>query len=397
VGMLQKLGSTDATRTKDVGGHAWVVTGHVPESADPVEIDVDAAGSATAFEGLAKGTCDVGMASRRAAPEEAEAVQTAGFGDIRSPSSENVIGLDGVAVIVSPSNHTRTLTIDEAARLFDGETTTWPPESGLEGAVDVVARDEHSGTYDTFRNLVLGDRKLAASAKRFADAGALVATVANDPHAIGFVGMAQIGAAAPVAISEGGAAALLPSRFTVGTEDYPLSRRLYLYVPPTATHPLAQRLAGFALSAEGQTLVSAVGFVDLSAGLTSDTSPCADCSTRYATLTRGARRLSINFRFLPSSSELDSRSQRDIGRLAALLHSEHDPKIELLGFSDGRGVSDENAALSRDRATRVAQALEAYSVNANTVEGMGSEKPVASNDTPAGRERNRRVEVWVRH
>jgi len=396
VGILQKLGSTDTTRTKGAGGHAWVVTGHIPGSADPVEVDIDAAGSATAFAGLAIGACDIGMASRRVTPEEAERIRNAGHGDIRAEANENVIGLDGVAVIVGPSNRTRTLSVDDAARLFDGETASWPAASGIEGPVDVVARDEHSGTYDTFKNLVLGDRKLVADAKRFAEADAVAAAVAADPRAIGFVGMAQVGGAVPVAISEGGAAAILPSRFTVGTEDYPLSRRLYLYTSTPSTHPLASRLVAYALSAAGQTVVSAVGFVNLSAGVNADVTSCTDCSPRYESLTKGAHRLSLNFRFLPSSSELDSRARRDVGRLAALLHSEHDPQIELLGFSDGRGTADENAALSRDRANRVGDALEAYGITATTIEGMGSEMPVASNDSPVGRERNRRVEVWVR-
>jgi phosphate transport system substrate-binding protein len=60
----------------------------------------------------------------------------------------------------------------------------------------------------------------------------------------------------------------------------------------------------------------------------------------------------------PIGTELDSKSQRDVGRVA-------------------------------DR-------LEAYGVHAAVIQGLGDQMPVASNDTPAGRDRNRRVEVWVR-
>ena len=270
-GFLRTLGSTDVDRNKDKDGHAWIVTGHVPGNANAVEIDIDAAGSTTAFDDLAKGDCDVGMASRWATADEVTRISDAGHGDIRSPSSEVVIGLDGVAVIVNSSNQLRSIGTDDLAKMFDGDTTTWPATSGTEGAIHVYARDDRSGTYDTFKNLVLGDRKLVGTAKRFSDSDELAAAVAADPLGIGFTGMSHVGKASAVAVSEGGAGALLPSRFSVGTEDYPITRRLYLYAPPNATHPLANRLVSFALSAEGQTLVAAAGFVNLASVAAADT------------------------------------------------------------------------------------------------------------------------------
>ena len=50
------------------------------------------------------------------------------------------------------------------------------------------------------------------------------------------------------AVGEPGAASLYPSAFTVATEGYALSRRLYLYLPIENVNPLAQELVGFALS-----------------------------------------------------------------------------------------------------------------------------------------------------
>ncbi|MGD0676207.1 MAG: inorganic phosphate transporter [Polyangiaceae bacterium] len=395
LGLLQKLGSTDAARAKDKDGHAWVVSGHVPGNANAIEIDIDAAGSATAFEGLVQGDCDLGMASRLVSAEEVDRVQQAGRGDMRLPASENVIGLDGVAVIVNPNNSVRTLGMDELARIFDGETASWSAASGVAGPITVYARDDRSGTYDTFRNLVLGSRKLVDGARRLADGDALARAVAADPQAIGFTGMSRAGRAAAVAIAESGAAAVLPSRFSVGTEDYPLTRRLYLYAPSTAAHPLAGRFVAFALSTEGQTLVSAAGFVNLAA-VANEAAPCSGCTPKYISLTSGARRLSLNFRFRPGQIDIDSRGQRDLGRLAGMLAGERDPKVELLGFSDNMGSAAANVELSNERARRVAQGLEAYGVHASLVEGLGAEMPVASNDDPSGRDRNRRVEVWVK-
>jgi PiT family inorganic phosphate transporter len=394
-GFLKRIGGGDVARAKDAGGHAWVVTAKLPGQSQPAEIEIDAAGSTTAFEDLAQRQCDIGMASRMITEAEAQRLQAAGLGDLRTPDAENVIGLDGIAVIVNSQNQLRTMTIETLAKIFDGETTAWPPGGSVTGPVDVVARDDKSGTYDTFKNLVLGGHVLLPGAKRLADSAALSSAVAADPQAIGFVGMAYMGRASPVAVADGGAAAIVPSRFSVGTEDYPLTRRLYLYAPQPALHPLASQFVAFATSPEGQTIVAAEGFVDLAA-TSREADACTGCTPRYIELTRGAKRLSLNFRFRVGSSALDSRGDRDIARLATLVKSQRNPHVELLGFSDSQGSSETNLQLSKERAKEVADRLAAYGVTPELVESFGDAMPVASNDSPTGRDRNRRVEVWIK-
>jgi phosphate transport system substrate-binding protein len=393
-GLLRKLDATDISTRKDEGGHAWVVTGRVASQSKPVEIDIDAAGSATAFEGLAKGECHLGMASRIVTDAEAERIRAAGHGDMRAPASENVIGLDGIAVVVNAGNPLKGISVDDLAKIFDGDTTNWAALGGS-GAINVLARDDRSGTYDTFKALVLGDHALTASAKRFADNDALSAAVAGDPQAIGFAGMSHVGKAKALAVSQG-AAAIAPSRFSVATEDYSLSRRLYLYEPTPATHPLAAQLVAFAQSSQGQGIVDAQGFVDLAASAAKDDDSCSACPPAYTAMTRGAKRLPYNFRFLTGSSELDSKAQRDVGRVAAAVHAQRGAQVVLLGFADNQGNSDANVQVSRDRAKGVADRLEAYGVHATLVEGLGDQMPIASNDNLSGRQRNRRVEVWVK-
>ncbi len=85
-----------------------------------------------------------------------------------------------------------------------------------------------------------------------------------------------------------------------------------------------------------------------------------------------------------------------VARLATLVKAKRDPHVELLGFSDSQGSGDANMQLSRDRAKVVADRLTAYGVTAEVIEAFGDAMPVASNDTPAGRDRNRRVEVWLK-
>jgi phosphate transport system substrate-binding protein len=53
----------------------------------------------------------------------------------------------------------------------------------------------------------------------------------------------------------------MPSRFTVATEDYPLTRRLYLYTATNPQNALVSKFVEFALSKAGQDVVDKIGFV----------------------------------------------------------------------------------------------------------------------------------------
>lgn len=180
-------------------------------------------GTSTAFASLAAGQAELGMASRPIQAKEREA--TKALGDLSAEGSEYIVALDGVAVIVHPSNPLKQLTLAQLRDLFTGRTGDWSALGAPAGAVRLHARDEKSGTWDTFRALVLDKQALAAGTTRHEDSRALAAAVAADPMAIGFVGLPYAEAAKTLALADGQGAALRPSRFTVATEDYAPPRR----------------------------------------------------------------------------------------------------------------------------------------------------------------------------
>jgi phosphate transport system substrate-binding protein len=282
------------------------------------------------------------------------------------------------------------------AQLFTGAVADWGRVGGKAGPVHVYARDRKSGTFDSFAGAVLRGRALKADAKSFDDSQSLAAAVAADEGAIGFVGLSLVGAAKALAIHESGAQPLYPTVFTVATEDYPLSRRLRLYTPGTPT-ALAQKLVDFALSDEGQRLVEQAGFVALTVRTERPALPPA-APPAYKKETQGAERLSLNFRFRTGSSSLDNKGQADVERLIAYLAQpdQRARKIKLLGFADNQGGAGVNQELSRQRAQAIAGFLAPRGVVPASIVGLGSALPVAPNDTPEGRDRNRRVEVWLR-
>jgi phosphate transport system substrate-binding protein len=358
-------------------------------------IEIHAHGSATAFQDLGAGSCDIGMSSRRIHDDEAE--KLAPLGNMASAASEHVIALDGIAVVVNPTNPVTTLTKAQIADVFAGKLRSWSDLGGAAQPIAVRARDDKSGTFDTFKHMVLGGRALAPDAGRYESSEALSDAVAEDSRAIGFIGLPYIRSAKPVLVQDGKALPLLPSPTTVATEDYALARRLYLYVPIGAPGA-ARDLVDFALSEDGQRAVQAAGFVDLRPRCDQNASRCASCTREVRETVRGACRLSVDFRFDRGTTQLDTRALSDLQRIVAMMERPENAgkSVVLLGFDDAKDTRANAVALSVRDATIVATQLRARGLHVETVKGLGPDMPVAEDATDEGRERNRRVEVWLR-
>ncbi|MDR3514372.1 MAG: phosphate ABC transporter substrate-binding/OmpA family protein, partial [Azospirillaceae bacterium] len=380
------------------GEEQRTVIANAPGTGERVGVEIAAHGSATAFKALASGEADVGEASRPINDKEVEALKS--LGDMRSSSNEHVGGLDGVAVVVHRANPVSRLSVEQIAGLFSGKFTNWSQVGGADVPVKVLARDNKSGTWDTFNSLVLSHYKmeLRADAARIEDSNELANRVAADPGAIGFIGLAFTGPTKALAVSDGDGAALYPSAFTVATEDYPLARRLFLYTSQSPQNPLITDYVSFAISPEGQAIVNQVGFVGQNIEAV-EQPLAADAPADYVKAVAGATRLSVNFRFKPNSSQFDNKATRDIDRLVQFVAAQKSgsrPQVFLFGFTDNSGNAAANLQLSQARADAVAQELASHGMPATSIRGMGPIMPIAPNSSPDGRERNRRVEIWVK-
>jgi glucose/mannose transport system substrate-binding protein len=221
------------------------------ESSEPLTFEVQAHGTKTAFEDMASGKCDIGMASRQITSDEAKQCALAGLGDMLSPKCENVLGLDGIAVFVNRSNPINELTKQQIADIFSGGVTDWSQVGGRPGPVNLYAPDDKSGTFDVFNSLALSSRHLSPRASRYENSAKLSDEVAADPNGIGFAGMAFVRGSKPLALSEAGTKPLLPTPFTVATGAYPLSRRLFLYIPADPQNKWTRKFVEFAISSLG--------------------------------------------------------------------------------------------------------------------------------------------------
>ena len=361
-----------------------------------VTVDVAAHGSSTGFAALKDGSAELAAASRPIKDSEVNALHA--LGNLRSRSAEQIIAIDGLAIILHPSNPISALHTEQLAQIFAGEVTDWAQLGGHSGTINLYARDDNSGTYDTFKELVLSanGKTLSATAQRFESSDLLSDRVSQDPQGIGFIGLPSIHQAKAVAIAAGESQPMPPSVTLIATEDYPLSRRLYLYNQETLENPWAKALVRFAHSPRGQAIVAQNGFIAQTVQAVRVT-PNSAMPAAYQVLAGEAQRLSVNFRFQQGSASLDNKAQRDLERLLDYLKSQDklQHKVVLVGFGDPKSDPARAQLLSKLRAMAVRRELIKKGVIFREITGLGDELPVAANDADEGRIKNRRVEVWV--
>ncbi|MBK5478015.1 phosphate ABC transporter substrate-binding/OmpA family protein [Pseudomonas sp. TH21] len=361
-----------------------------------VTIEVAAHGSSTGFAALKKAGADLAASSRPI--KDSELVDLEPLGDLKSPGAEQVIAIDGLAIILNPQNTLNTLNTEQLAQIFNGEASTWEALGGIGGPIHVYARDDQSGTYDTFKELVLNRRSkpLVASAKRFESSEALSDAVSQDPQGIGFIGLPYVRQAKAVAIVDGDSQPMLALNSLIATEDYPLSRRLFFYLPPSGHNPWAKALVDFTQTSKGQAIVAANGFIAQQVQAIA-VQPRPSMPEDYQAIAREAQRLTVNFRFEEGSASLDNKARQDLQRVVTYLksHEKLDKQVTLVGFGDAKNDPQRAALLSKLRAMAVRRELVKSGVVLRDIRGFGAQMPVAANTADEGRIKNRRVEVWV--
>jgi len=361
-----------------------------------VVVDVAAHGSSTGFSALKKATADLAASSRPI--KDSELVDLEALGDLKSPGAEQVIAVDGVAIIVHPDNPLNQLSTEQLALIFSGQAKTWEALGGSGGAIHLYARDDQSGTYDTFKELVLSRRgqALLPTAKRFESSEELSDAVSQDRQGIGFIGLPYVRQAKALAIADGDALPMPPLSSLIATEDYPLSRRLFFYLPPALQNPWADALVAFAQSPKGQAIVAANGFISQTVQAMA-VAPSALMPEGYQAITASAQRLTVNFRFEEGSASLDNKARQDLPRVLDYIkqHGKLNRQVTLVGFGDAKNDPARADLLSKLRAMAVRRELVKSGVVFREIRGFGAEMPVAANSGDEGRIKNRRVEVWV--
>jgi phosphate transport system substrate-binding protein len=358
-----------------------------------VFVNIAAHGSGTGFKGLKSGVADIAAASRPAKLKEVNAL--ADFADLTNKRSEHIIGIDGLAIIIHSQNPIKRLSVQQLRQIFSGEINDWSQLGGRIGKINLYSRDDNSGTWDSFKRMVLGKQySLHTGARRFEANNELSDEVSSDINGIGFVGLPSVRRAKLIAVSDGFGKALKPNKLSIATEDYALSRRLYFYTDEESENTYVNEFITFVGSTLGQSTVADNGFV---AQNIEAVMPLAyrKLPEDFQKMTPLGMRLTVNFRFKEGSAQLDNRALQDVERLAQFITRHPDKRLTLIGFGDYKKSPQRAQLLSKLRAMAVRRELVKQGVYPKHSFGYGAQLPVASNKRESGRYKNRRVEVWL--
>jgi phosphate transport system substrate-binding protein len=210
-------------------------------------------GSGVGIASLIDGTCDIADSSRPVKDTELDKAVTNG-----KSFKAHVIAMDGIAVIVNPSNKITGLTKKQVKDIYTGKISNWSQLGGNDEKIVVISRDSSSGTFEAFGELALDKEKVRPDAVMQASNQAIASTVARTPGGIGYVGLGFLSSSVKALEIDG----VLPSKETVLNNKYPIGRPLFMY---TNGEPkgLAKEIIDSIKSPEGQKLVEEDGFVPL--------------------------------------------------------------------------------------------------------------------------------------
>jgi len=228
-----------------------------------INVAVTGGGSGTGIAAIFNGTCDIAESSRALEEKELQQAKAAGF-----VLRETIVGLDGIVVVVHPSNPVSSLTMDELREIFMGNVKRWSVFGGEDRPIVLLSREVNSGTHIFFKEHVLrrgkskGPEEFAPGALMMPSSYAIAEETALNENAVGYYGLGYMSPRQKVlAIArDEGSPAVLPTIDSVRSNAYPISRPLYFFTRGEPAGAVKQLLE-FALSPEGQAIVRATDFV----------------------------------------------------------------------------------------------------------------------------------------
>jgi len=220
-----------------------------------VDITIKKTGSGDGAAALVDGRCDIANMSRFMKEKEFKKAVDNGIFPVA-----HVIAMDGVCIIVHPSNPVKELTKEQVRDIYTGKIKSWNQVGGPDMPIVAVSRDTSSGTYETFHNLVMQKQEMASNVEYVNSNPQAHARVKTTSGAIGYVGLGFVDSNVRALRIDG----IMPSRNTIASGTYPVTRPLYMF---TNGYPklgsMVHKFCTFYLTEKGQELIEAKGFVSL--------------------------------------------------------------------------------------------------------------------------------------
>ena len=217
------------------------------EANPSVTVTTEYTGSGAGLESLAAGSIDIGNSSRHLKEEE-----------LATGAVENVVAIDGIAVITNTSNTVTDLTSDDLAKIYKGEITNWSELGGADEAIVVIGREAGSGTRAAFEEL-LEIEDACQYAQELDSTGAVLAKVASTSGTIGYVSLDVVDDTV-IGMSLNG---VEPTEENILAGDYLLSRPFVMATMGEISeqNDLVQAWFDYIASEDGKNVISSVGLI----------------------------------------------------------------------------------------------------------------------------------------
>lgn len=212
-----------------------------------VTVTAEYTGSGAGLESLAAKSVDIGNASRNLKDEEKS-----------SGAVENIVAIDGIAVITDKDNKATKLSKEDLTKIYTGEISNWSELGGADEAIVVIGREAGSGTRDAFEELLeIADK--CQYAQELDSTGAVLAKVAATPGAIGYVSLDVVDDSIATVSLDG----VEPTEENILAGKYLLSRPFVMATNGEISeqNELVQAWFDYIKSDAGQKVIKSVGLI----------------------------------------------------------------------------------------------------------------------------------------
>lgn len=206
------------------------------ETHPDAQINVQGGGSSVGIKSAQDGTADIGTSSKALKKNESQGL------------TQIPLGQDGIVIAVNTKNSVDGVTSEQLKDIFSGKITNWKEVGGSDGKINVIRREDGSGTLDAFESIVMGkDTKIKSDAVVQSSTEAVKQSVKTDENAIGFVSYAHMSSDVKALKIDG----VSPSDDTIADGSYKLQRP-FLFLVKGTPNQATQDFLNFVNSSEGQ-------------------------------------------------------------------------------------------------------------------------------------------------